>query len=82
MKNSFLCLDCKKDTCELDEYYMLKDNIWREANPRIKGMLCLDCVERRLKRKLHKKDFLPFQMNFNQARKCYKLWKILITGEK
>jgi hypothetical protein len=28
-----LCLDCDENTIALDEYYMLRDPVWLEANP-------------------------------------------------
>ena len=49
----FACMDCKKDTW--DEYYMLYSSVWKRANPKVKGKLCIKCVEKRLGRKLTKK---------------------------
>jgi hypothetical protein len=53
---SWDCLDCGKNTW--DEYYMLKDSLWEKIHPEISGMLCLDCAERRLGRKLVSADFM------------------------
>jgi hypothetical protein len=58
---NFLCIDCKKDTW--NEYYMLYSRVWKRANPSAKGMLCIRCVEKRLKRKLTPKDFTKFPIN-------------------
>jgi hypothetical protein len=44
------CLDCKKDTHRLGEYYMVINRIWRKANPGDKGMLCIGCLELQLRR--------------------------------
>jgi len=61
-RNNFLCLDCGKDTFR-NEYYMLRNPVWKKANPKIKGMLCIKCVEKRLGRKLTKKDFADVPLN-------------------
>lgn len=57
----FACMDCKKDTW--DEYYMLYSRVWKIANPKVKGKLCINCVEARLDRKLTKKDFTQALVN-------------------
>lgn len=54
---SCICMDCKRDTLKIDEYYTLKDAVWAEANPDIDGMLCVACVEARLGRPLQSSDF-------------------------
>ena len=55
--SEFLCLGCGAHTGELLEYYRLRDDVWREAHPAVKGMLCIGCVEARLKRELTHHDF-------------------------
>ncbi len=57
----FACMDCKKDTW--DEYYMLYSRVWKKANPKLKGKLCISCVENRLGRKLKKTDFTKALVN-------------------
>ncbi len=57
------CLDCKKDTYKLGEYYMVVNRVWNRANPKKKGMLCIGCLEERLGRKLHFRDFLWCPLN-------------------
>lgn len=57
LNSLYLCLDCKRDTSEIDEYYTLKDEVWAEANSDIDGMLCIGCVEDRLGRPLNRHDF-------------------------
>jgi hypothetical protein len=58
---AFLCLDCKADT--ITEYYMVKDIIWLKANPKRKGMLCINCLEKRLKHRLTSEDFTGCPLN-------------------
>lgn len=65
--NPFLCLDCEVDTGAIHEYYMLKHEIWGRVNPALKGMLCLDCVEKRLGRPLFPVDFLDDPLNDNSV---------------
>jgi hypothetical protein len=57
------CLDCGVNTSEIDEYYMLHDPIWHQANPNDDGMLCIGCVESRLGRPLRATDFTPTRVN-------------------
>lgn len=47
------CIDDEKD------YYMLNEEIWLKVNGKDDGMLCMDCVEERLGRKLEASDILP-----------------------
>jgi hypothetical protein len=63
------CLDCDVDTVEIGEYYMLRDNVWLEANPDDAGMLCFRCVQARLGRRLRARDFmdLPMDRSFLRA---------------
>ena len=59
-RNNWLCLDCSKNTFENNEdYYFLQNRLWRRLVPREErhGMLCRDCVERRLGRPLTATDF-------------------------
>jgi hypothetical protein len=57
------CLDCGIDTDAIDEYYMLRNEVWAEANPDIDGQLCISCVEHRLGRTLIAADFTGGQVN-------------------
>ena len=54
---AFICLDCKTDTSEIGEYYMIQFDLWKQIHPADKGMLCIGCVEKRLGRILCGKDF-------------------------
>lgn len=49
---------------------MLRDGLWKSINPPIDGMLCLACVEHRLKRGLRQFDFSAAPVNRNQAKIC------------
>jgi hypothetical protein len=73
----FFCLDCDADTYVNQQYYMLKDELWKKINPSIDGMLCLPCVEKRLRRSLTRKDFKRGAINTGQARVCPELAKRL-----
>jgi hypothetical protein len=57
--SNWLCMDCSKDT--FDEYYGVHNHLWRRAVDRSQrhGMLCLECLERRLGRVLQLEDFKP-----------------------
>jgi hypothetical protein len=58
-ESKWLCLDCGKNTLHSDDYYMLRNKLWRQLVPREQrhGMLCLACVSRRLGRALQPEDF-------------------------
>jgi hypothetical protein len=57
------CLDCSINTDTIDEYYMLRNEVWAQANPGIDGQLCISCVERRLSRTLTAADFTGGKIN-------------------
>lgn len=54
---NWTCGNCRK-SCRKDprDYYMVKDHIWIKANGQKKGMLCMDCLEQGLGRKLRYED--------------------------
>lgn len=64
---NFICMDCGMDTW--DEYYMLYSKVWKKVNPKIKGMLCILCVEKRLERKLNKNDFTKVEGNTDDSKR-------------
>lgn len=64
MNIEFLCVDCQFDTFQ-NEYYMVKDEIWPIGMD--DGMLCIDCLEKRLGRKLIKDDFTDCLVNIDPA---------------
>jgi hypothetical protein len=46
---TFFCADCHVDTYANQQYYMLKNRVWRAIAPSDPAvMLCLPCAERRL----------------------------------
>lgn len=59
------CLDCTRSCNQdgLNEYYMVHSAVWLEANPNNKGMLCIGCLEARLKRRLTPADFTHAPIN-------------------
>ena len=69
----FFCIDCDADTHVNEQYYVLKDRLWKRINPLIDGMLCLPCAEKRLGRPLSRRDFKKMPVNTNQARLCPEL---------
>jgi hypothetical protein len=69
----WLCMDCSKDTYASEEYYMLWYKVWRSINYKMDGMLCLNCVEKRLGRELTSKDFSKAPINEEQAKICPEL---------
>ena len=63
---AFMCLDCKVDTSEIREYYMLKDSVWNQIYDSKVGMFCIGCCEARLKRELTPEDFKECFLNTKQ----------------
>jgi hypothetical protein len=61
--SQFKCVDCKVDTDENGEYYMVTNNIWRNYGAG-RGMLCIGCLELRIGRKLDKYDFMNVPVNY------------------
>lgn len=59
------CLDCRVDMLALDEYYMLRNDIWLSIVPDRIGHLCIGCVEGRLGRRLNPDDFQPGRGSLN-----------------
>ena len=60
-----LCVDCKVNTIESREYYMVTNALWKRAKigPR-GGMLCIGCLEQRIGRKLASRDFTDCPLNW------------------
>jgi hypothetical protein len=58
------CADCRWDTCLLDEWYMVNDNLWKAAGmEEMGGCLCIGCLEERLGRRLRPDDFSDCLIN-------------------
>ncbi len=64
------CMDCGVETMARDEYYMLRDTLWRSINPLVLGHLCFWCAEDRLGRPLHRGDFSKAPVNRMFAARC------------
>jgi hypothetical protein len=62
-----MCIDCREETSfrvdRADEYYMVRDALWRKAHPQQKGKLCIGCLERRLGCRLRPRDFTDAPIN-------------------
>lgn len=64
VKKRFLCRDCGICTHEINEYYMVLNEVWLESGlKKYDGMLCIGCLEARLGRKLEHKDFISCRIN-------------------
>lgn len=74
---SFKCMDCQICTKTINEYYMLKMEIWLKANPLDDGMLCIKCLEKRLDRKLNSSDFSDCTVN--RDHKLFQKSKLLLN---
>ena len=60
----FICLDCTACTLCLSEYYMVTDQVWLASGLGLDdGMLCIGCLEQRLGRMLHARDFTDVPIN-------------------
>ena len=70
-RKKFLCLDCGIDTGKIGEHYMLIDSVWYQVHTSNKGMLCIGCLEIRLRRKLTKLDFNTSHVNAILPAKIY-----------
>lgn len=62
-RSKFLCIDCRVDTGKICEHYFINTDTWMSAVGSKTGMLCISCVEQRLKRKLVSSDFPDVTIN-------------------
>lgn len=62
---AFACWDCNVNTMEIDEYYMVNDDLWEVATEDFggHGMLCIGCLEARLGGQLVASDFPDYPIN-------------------
>jgi hypothetical protein len=61
------CYDCKAETLSLEpgvstEYYMVRAEVWNAAGME-RGYLCIGCLETRIGRQLHRRDFARVPLN-------------------
>lgn len=72
-KYDFRCHDCGVNTLESNEYYVLKDKIWKATNLPKRSMACISCVEKRINRLLDHNDFQDVPLHnpcdFNLSKK-------------
>jgi|SRR6267142_5929067 hypothetical protein len=63
------CMDCSIETTftlnKADEYYMVNNALWMQANPQCEGTLCIGCLESRIGRLLTWADFTDCPLNKN-----------------
>ena len=63
-----VCLDCGIDTLQINEFYMVRSDIWHKAVPdedyKMTKYLCIECLEKRLQRKLQASDFQDLPLNW------------------
>jgi hypothetical protein len=62
------CMDCGVDTFEIDESYMVSDEVWLAACPwntagAMFDFLCVGCLEGRIGRRLEPGDFPDYPIN-------------------
>lgn len=78
-ENDF-CVDCSIDTVLIGEYYMVHDHVWFESGmTKTSGMLCISCLEKRLRRKLTSEDFKDLPINNISIIRSYKLLSRLLN---
>lgn len=78
-RTSFKCIDCRVNTSKIGEYYVVEDRVWEAAIGKndATGMLCIGCLEYRLKRQLTFSDFVSCPANFfgnESSRKRMRMW--------
>ena len=56
-RRKFLCLDCRVDTGKILEHYFINTDLWLSVVGSKTGMLCIGCLEGRIKRRLQPSDF-------------------------
>jgi hypothetical protein len=62
-RKKFLCMDCGVDTGKIGDHYMLWDYVWLSVCDSKFGMLCVNCIEHRLGRRLIAADFNSSYIN-------------------
>ena len=58
----FNCVECGVNTLQINEYYMLKNDIWDLAGAE-QGMLCVSCFEALSNVTLTRADFTDYPIN-------------------
>jgi hypothetical protein len=59
------CIDCRHEVTFVipDEFFMVHDALWLQANPAGDGKLCVGCLESRIGRRLTPADFIDSPIN-------------------
>lgn len=58
------CVDCDINTVTIGEYYMVNEHVWTQTGMGpYDGMLCISCLEKRIKRQLTSEDFSDYPVN-------------------
>jgi len=71
------CIDCDKDIYQNPkDYYMIRNDLWKKYGVG-KGMLCIECIEKRLGRKICKEDLTDCLVNT-----IFNPYTIMILSEK
>jgi hypothetical protein len=65
--HSWNCTDCNINTRAIGDDYMITDALWADAGMSDDGMLCLECLAKRLARPLRTIDFQPVPINFKNS---------------
>jgi len=78
------CKDCEVDTHYIQESYMVHDSLWLSAGMTPNGgRLCVKCLEKRIGRKLNRRDFFLCPLNiepyFHRERVSKRLMKRLLS---
>lgn len=61
----FRCIDCKRLTSKYrKDYYMVNEYVWKKYGVE-KNMLCIKCLEKRMKRKLKFEDLTLCPVNIS-----------------
>ena len=70
-----ICMICGANVVKIKEFCMIWSTLWKRAVPKNKrsGMLCIGCIERKLKRKLSRKDFIHTALRLRLTRASKRL---------
>lgn len=79
------CLDCKRNVTDLEEMFMVFDEVWLEVVRNRQGMLCVKCFEKRLGRQLVHGDFTHCHLNAGKENKSQllldRLGSLIVHGD-
>lgn len=80
-RTRFICLDCKRDTGRLKEFYYVRLDLWLAAAGSKDGMLCIYCLENRIGRHLVPADFTDATINDPRYSEMSELLLSRISGK-